>query len=292
MTANQPPDGTEECTDELFGGGGEPSPQTARGDYKSRMRQLTQTIETELIPRLLLAFGPATPEPRSNDDDSDDGLPFTADVDSFVRVLLSGSVDAAVSIIAELRSHGFRLQRIYLELLAPAAQELGRMWEDDEVNFTDVTVGVTRLHRVLHVYSHSFCAHEGHGRHAALKALILPVPGEQHIFGQLMVIEFFRRAGWTVWSAAPTSVEELGSIVTKQTFDIVGISISSERHLDVLGDAMDIVRQRSSNPGVRIMLGGSLLSENPHRADEFGADGTAGNGQQAVARAFELVEVS
>ena len=291
MTATQPPDGTEECTDELQGNGGGPLP-SGHGDYKTRMRQLTQTIESELIPRLMLTFGPAQPEPVG----SGGGVAATnrlhADVDSFVRTLLSGTVEQAVERIAALRADGHRLNRIYLELLAPSARELGRLWEDDEVNFTDVTVGVTRLHRVLHIYSHSFCAHEGHGRHGALKALILPVPGDQHIFGQLMVIEFFRRAGWTVWSAAPMSVEEVGAIVAKQSFDVVGLSVGAERSLDVLGHSIESIRQRSSNPGVRIMLGGSLFSEKPDLVSEMDADGTASDGQEAVAVAFELVKTS
>ena len=291
MTATQPPDGTEECTEELQSNGRGPLPDSS-GGYKSRMRQLTQTIETELIPRLMLAFGPAQPEPTQAADPASPPQRLSADVDGFVRTLLSGTVDKAVQTIAGLRADGHRLNRIYLELLAPAARELGRLWEDDEVNFTDVTVGVTRLHRILHVYSHSFCAHEGHGRHGALKALILPVPGDQHIFGQLMVIEFFRRAGWTVWSAAPTSVEEIGTIVTKQPFDVVGLSIGSERSMDTLRQSIDFIRQRSSNPGVRILLGGSLFADNPITASDMDVDGTASDGQEAVAVAFNLVSTS
>ncbi|MEM1263867.1 MAG: cobalamin B12-binding domain-containing protein [Pseudomonadota bacterium] len=254
------------------------------------MRQLTETIETELIPRLLLAFGPSSPEPSPSPLEATGAGPIPTSLDDFVNGLLNDGVDAAIQQIAELRSAGFRLKQIYLDLLAPAARELGRRWEDDSVNFTDVTVGVTRLHRILHVYSHSFCAHEGHGRHAALKALILPVPGEQHIFGQLMVIEFFRRAGWTVWSAAPTSVDEIGAIVAKQSFDIVGVSIGAERYSTELAQTIEIVRRKSSNPGVRIMLGGSLISDNPERVEEFGADGTASDGQEAVALAFSMVD--
>ncbi|MEM8983297.1 MAG: cobalamin B12-binding domain-containing protein [Pseudomonadota bacterium] len=291
MTATQPPDGTEGCTDESACEGSEPS-QVTHGDYKRRMRQLTQTIETELIPRLLLAFGPTSPEPKTVSANALVSGPIPVDLNDFVDGLLNDGVDPVVQQIAELRSEGFRLKQIYLELLAPAARELGRRWEDDSANFTDVTVGVTRLHRILHVYSHSFCAHEGHGRHAALKALILPVPGEQHIFGQLMVIEFFRRAGWTVWSAAPTSVDEVAAIVAKQSFDVVGVSIGSERHTDELAQTIEAVRRKSSNPGVRIMLGGNLLSDNPGRVQEFDADGTAGDGQEAVALAFNMVNAN
>lgn len=288
MTASKTPDGTEECSDERPGNGGDPS-SGGHGEYIGRMRQLTQTIETELIPRLMLAFGPTKPEPLQADGNAGPDSPFPTDIDSFVRTLLTGSVDKAVSTIAALRADGYRLHQIYLDLLAPAARELGRLWEDDDVNFTDVTVGVTRLHRILHVYSHSFCAHEGHGRHGLLKALIMPIPGEQHIFGQLMVIEFFRRAGWTVWSAAPTSVEEIGAIVTKQSFDVVGLSIGAERHLDILDTAVDTIRKRSSNPGVRILLGGSLCTSQPGIASEHGADGMAHDGQEAVTVAFDLV---
>ncbi len=257
-------------------------------DEKDYMRQLTQTIETELIPRLLVAFGPSSPESDTDGTAASDS--FAPDLDAFVELLLNNGVDAAVNYIADLRSKGYRLQQIYLDLLAPAARELGRMWELDDCNFTDVTVGVTRLHRVLHEYSNSFCAHEGSGRHAALRALIVPVPGEDHIFGQLMVIEFFRRAGWTVWSAAPTSAQEVGTIVADREFDLIGVSASAERHLPAVAETIAAIKSKSSNPGVRIMLGGNIFSQQPDRVKELGADGTASDGQEAVALAFKLVE--
>ena len=69
------------------------------------------------------------------------------------------------------------------------------MWEHDECSFTDVTIGVCRMHQVLLEYSR--CFEPPDGPHSQGKnALIVPAPGEQHTFGLFLVVEFLRRDGW------------------------------------------------------------------------------------------------
>ncbi len=123
-----------------------------------------------------------------------------------------------------MRLKGIAVETIYLELLAPVARHLGSLWEQDLCDFTEVTIGLGRLHQVLRELSPGFSqsvGHAGNGR----RILLLPSPGEQHTFGLVMVSEFFRHAGWDVaggpWEAGADPV----TMVKREWFDVVGFSL-------------------------------------------------------------------
>lgn len=181
---------------------------------------------------------------------------------------------------------------IYLDLLAPAAHHLGKLWEDDECSFTAVTIGVSRMHQVLMRFSPCFCAGRSEDAAAGNSALIVPMPGEQHTFGLFMVIEFFRRQGWNVWGGSPQSDQELLDLLKTQNFDVIGCSVSAERHLGGLPERIRMIRQHSNNPNIRVIVGGRVFIEQPDLYRDVGADATAASGEQAVKLAETLVHTA
>jgi len=248
------------------------------------LMKLNRTIEGEIVPRLLMAF------------DSDAKLiaenevidtPAQTDIDEFVRLLLTHDAQIAARYVAEVRSSGVSLPTIYLELLAPAARRLGEMWEDDDCSFTDVTLGVCRMHQVLIEFSRCFEPTDNSSDEAR-NALLVPAPGEQHTFGLFMVIEFLRRAGWHCWTGTPASSTELTELVADQHFELIGLSVSAEDALDGLEAEVSRIRRSSRNPDALIMLGGWMFMERPELALEFGADASAANGEEAVAVVEQL----
>lgn len=71
------------------------------------------------------------------------------------------------------------VESLYLDLLAPAARHLGELWCADACDFASVTLALGRLQKVMHQLSPAFegdVQHREHGR----RALLVPVPGEQH----------------------------------------------------------------------------------------------------------------
>ncbi len=260
-----------------------------KDEIKARMSKLTETIEQEIIPRLMLAFGDTERSGGSTAGIAPQSVPFlnSTHVDEIVNILGKREMDDAIQYINGLRRQGVRLRDLYLDLLAPAARRFGVLWEEDQANFTEVTLGVTRMHQILHTFSPSFCAHEPAAEAVGRSALILPVPGEQHIFGQLMVIEFFRRAGWHVWSGAPRTMADVENVSKRHNFDIIGISIGADRHLDQLESLLSMLRRIDARRP--IMLGGrSILTTNGKLASDLGADGFARDGREAVDVATEL----
>lgn len=252
---------------------------------RERMARIVRTIEFDIIPRLLQAHGgpaaavaaPAVLQPTSEN------------VLSFVQLVLATDDSGWQAMADGLVDKGMAVEDIYLGLLAPAAQELGRMWEEDLCSFTDVTVAVGRLQRVLRTLSPAF-GHEVDHPQDGRRVLLVPAPGEQHTFGLSIVAEFFRRAGWEVVGDSEVRAADPAALVRSEWFDLIGISVGSDARLDWLASGIAAVRNASCNRAIGVLVGGPSFTADPARAREVGADATASDGRQAPVMAEHLLK--
>ena len=216
------------------------------------------------------------------------------DVDELLGRILEGGTRSALDYVSELQNTGVTLEDIYLDLFTPVARRLGEMWESDECSFVDVTLGTCRLQQVLLRLSDSF-QHERKSVNQVANALLLPAPGEQHTYGLFMVMEFLRRDGWECFSGTPTNGEEFQLLVEAQDYEVIGISISAEVHLEDTKQQIQTIRDYSRNKDAIIIVGGHAVQSNPSLIKELGADGTAGDGHSATLvakRLFKLRQAS
>jgi MerR family transcriptional regulator, light-induced transcriptional regulator len=277
------------------GGGNVPSDVETggRGDHTAdreaveiRLALLAQAIEHEIIPRLMLAH--RVPNMCLSQSVTAAPQVSSLDVQEFSRLVLSPDENVAQACVDAMRVRGISIETIYLDLLAPVARYLGELWEQDLCDFTEVTVGLGRLHRVLRELSPAFgqsLDRPVSGR----RILLLPGPGEQHTFGLVMVAEFFRRAGWDVaggpWEAGADPVV----MVKREWFDVVGFSLASELHLAELAQCIGNVRNATLNPDVGILVGGPAFSLNPGYVTKVQADAAVTDGSKAPELAESLV---
>ena len=244
----------------------------------AHMLGLVRAVEGEIVPRLLLARRYAAHVPGSADAD-----PVEAgDANELARLLLVHDVEVPFAYVESIRFRGVDTCHIYTRLLALAARKLGVMWEQEECDFLQVTMGLGRLQQLLHRIAMQSAPESldarGHGR----RALLATTPGENHSFGIMMVSEFFRRHGWDVDNEFPASEHDLAKCVRDQSFSLVGLSAGCDARIDSLTAAVRAVRRCSRNPAVGIIVGGPLFREHPEWAARVGADATAEDGEQAV----------
>lgn len=232
---------------------------------KARVARLTRTIETEVIPRLV----------RQHRSPAESGAqpPSAEEVQAMVHALIDDSDQRILALVAQLRDRGVSVTTLFLELLTPAARELGALWEQDRVDFATVTVSLGRLQRLLRQLSPDFGNEVQHPRHGR-RVLLTQPDSEQHMFGLSMVAEFFRREGWDVLGGVAGVGIDATAWARRDWFDVVGFSIGSEQGLDWLRDTIGQVRRLSRNPGVVILVGGPIFSIHPEWAAEVGADAT------------------
>jgi methanogenic corrinoid protein MtbC1 len=256
----------------------------ARCDWPhQRLSLLTRTIEHEIVPRLILARN-AVPDQSAAVSPS----PTADEVVELARLVMSNDPTEATSFLEAIQDRGTSLETVYLEMLAPAARHLGDLWAEDLCDFAQVTLGLWRLQQLMRELGNGI-DHPPVHRENNRQALLVPVPGEQHTFGLSMVAEFFRRAGWTVWSEPLASSNDLVGIVRSEWFALVGFSVSCGSRMEALATSIRRVRRASRNPAVSIMVGGPAFLENPELAALVGADASAVDGRQAALQAEALL---
>jgi methanogenic corrinoid protein MtbC1 len=252
-----------------------------------RLAGLVGTIEREIIPRLVLAHRRSEvlqPAPALAA-----GALGPDQVTEFCALVIRSELDLLLSYVRVLCERGVALERIYLELLAPVARRLGDMWLADECDFTTVTLGLWRLHQLLHELSPSFQV-GGEPMPEGKRVLLAATPGEQHTFGLFMVAEFFRRAGWDVVDGPASSACELTAAVGHDWFSVAGFSLSRDSGIAPLTSLIRDVRRASRNRGIGIIVGGVAFVEHPALIARVGADASAADGGQAVSLAEAMLE--
>jgi len=251
-----------------------------------KLAQLALTIETEIIPRLMLAHRTARPAVSALA--PTEARPDAEQVAEFARLILTQDVMVSCQYVSAVRAQGASLETVFLHLLTPAARLLGDLWREDLCSFSEVTLGLSQLQQVLRVFSSAFeneVARAEHGR----RVLLIPAPGEQHTFGIFMVEEFFRRAGWSVWGGHPSSGDDLVAMVRSDWFDVVGFSVSCDRSIDPLRASIREIRRVSRNRAVAVLVGGPIFLAQPDLVASVGADATAADGRQATVQAQSLI---
>lgn len=265
---------------------GKPAPSARRA-------LLAQAVERDIIPRLVNAariHGVAAASVRPVLVRSGPGPSVVLVAEDAVQLagLAMENEGEALRYVEALRLRGAAMEALYLDLLAPAARHLGVLWEEDLCSFADVTVGLLRLQQALHAVRPAFPA-VTEGADARRHALLVPLPGEQHSFGAIMVAEFMRRAGWRVWSGPVATNADLVTLVRTHTFALIGFSLACGDQLNSLAANIRDVRRASRNRAIGVMVGGPVFVAHPELVAQVGADATAADARQATRQADLLL---
>lgn len=259
--------------------GFERTPRSHPAAAPPRMHEL---IEAEIIPRLLLAHQQWAPRARGSQ--YRHGVLHTALIEAFSEQLVAADARDASRCLDALLAEGHDEHEILLELFTPAARLLGRRWELDTLSFSDVTIGLLRLHGMLRKLSTSKEI-PGYPQRPDLRLLLSAYPGETHVFGIHMVAEFFRHAGWAVNDDLAQSARALSESVASEWFAVIGLSLSADVPAGDVAALVSRLRDASCNRHVGVMLGGDLCNRRPELASLVGADLTAHDAPTALAEA-------
>lgn len=246
---------------------------------------LAGLIEGQIIPRLLCAHRDFA------DHGADKVRPAIGpeQANELAAMALRLDAHALMERVDIIIATGVGVEPVLIDLLAPAARQLGIWWEEDVCDFVDVTMGLWRLQQVVYDVSSRYPGKAPLS--PSRKALLSVFPGEQHSFGTSLVEECFRRNGWLTTCLGQTDRAPLLRLVADHHFDLVGLTISCDRDAAEIAAVIDQLRSHSKNPVLGVMVGGRVLVERPELAPEMGADATADTAVSAVARADAMMRV-
>ena len=203
------------------------------------------------------------------------------------RLLIADNDEAVAAMIKETLTGTSESKQLFAQLFSKTAGALGAFWERDQCSFADVTLGMSSLHRHLreNVYRlQQLLTPTKHHR----RALITPIPGDDHIFASAMVVEYFRAAGWLVDSGINLKRSNLLRASRTYKFDFIGISVSAA---DRLYDASRLIHDFRSVQGLQtvpILVGGPPFQQDVTAAVQIGADYSASSALEAIEIATRL----
>lgn len=242
-------------------------------DAAARRQRIAALVCDDIVPRLAQLHAAAHPTAQ--------------DIAHLAWLVIASDGQEATDYVRQLRNGGITVDCLFEELLEPAARRLGELWDEDEVDFVDVTLGVGRLQALLSVFNST---HEIAPAGNLRSVLMLTVPGEQHSFGIAMVERFLDAGGWTVTTGHEASPGRLGEMVRRQWFAVAGLTLTARHEIPAAQQAIRAIRSQSLNPAIGIMAGGPLFCREPDLAAAIGADGTATSAVGAVLLAQKLLD--
>ncbi|HQS70060.1 MULTISPECIES: B12-binding domain-containing protein [unclassified Novosphingobium] len=260
-----------------------------RDDLAERQIRLARAVSSKIIPQLLRLHSEVVPDAPAVETVIETLAPTSSDISGLADIVLGNDLEAAMAYIIVLRDKGMSMDTLFVELLEPTARYLGHLWDEDECDFIDVTLGVARLQKLLATFNNS---HMLPGLDKRRNVLMATTPGDQHYFGATMVERFLLAAGWTVQSEFDGDAAMIADLARTEWFSVAGLTAGSEHMLGTLKDTISLVREKSCNPTIGIMVGGPMFTKNPALVHEVGADATAPNAPAAVLVAQKLFDLA
>ena len=189
-----------------------------------------------------------------------------------------GSFELAITV---LKTHGASINYIVLDLIPTIARKLGKQWEDDSLSFADVSIGVNKLERVIHKLDYLFQANQLDRQQN--KAIFITVfPGSQHSLGSLIFANFLTFTGWQVHRPNQVNLDAIVYGVSSRMLQAIAISVSTNEQLERLPNLIDLVRQKSQNPKIIVLIGGPLYNKAPEAFDHIQAEVKAFSPEESV----------
>ena len=252
-----------------------------RVDAAHRKSRLANIVAAEIVPRLIMLHTEVLPA---------DGVPAPSEdeIVELAHLVLSPNLQAAAAYVTILRERGLSMETLCVMLLQPAARHLGKMWENDECDFIDVTLGIGQLQKLLSIFN---CTYDIPSIDKKRRVFLTLTPGEQHSFGLAMVAKLLRAAGWNVTTPDTPTIASVTQAVRKDWYAVAGIALSSSERVDDIASTIATIRKNSRNPAIGIMVGGPPFAENSNLVTRIRADATADNATTAVILAQKLFDL-
>lgn len=203
-------------------------------------------------------------------------------LDHMLRAVLHPGEFSADRLLAELRGYRLTIDAI-IDLYVPTtARLLGEKWEDDKINFAQVTIGSMRLQSLLSEAS-AEAMYKGKPSENQIVSLVLIPQGEQHFLGASVLAGQLRRLGCDVAMSYDEDFRSLATRLLADTPDLILITSARRETLESVAQTVKTIRKSSTNPPL-IAVGGSMQVPEEDVIELTGADFVTNAAEEAVAR--------
>lgn len=218
------------------------------------------------------------------DEEPDEGI-SPEDVEALSRLLMQDDLQGARRFVGQFVERRLPLDVILIDLLTAAAAAVGESWNEDRCSFCDATLVLSRLQYLARVVvaDGPRIRRRRRGQLVAISA----APGEQHIFGLVVLEELLHHAGWDVLEETP---ESLADLLRTRHVEVLAVTACRRDRLDEVTRLVREARRVSRNPDLIVLVGGRCFVDDPELVHQVGATATAPSPTDAVLVVRKLVD--
>jgi methanogenic corrinoid protein MtbC1 len=205
----------------------------------------------------------------------------------YLDAILSADKPKASRLIMDAHQSGINVKNIYLRVLQPAQQEIGRLWHLNKVSVAQEHYASAATQLIMsQLYSQIFST-----KKIGRRLVAACVSEELHEIGIRMVADFFEMSGWdTYYLGANLPVTTITRALKDYRADILALSCTIPVHQSKLKNMIAHVRSSQSHRDVKIIVGGYSLNVFRDAWKPSGADGYAPDAEEAVRLAHRLID--
>ncbi len=203
----------------------------------------------------------------------------------YLVACLEGNVKQAIQLILNAADDGLSIETLYLNVLFPAQQEIGRMWHGGEASVAEERVVTETTRRVMAVLSHA----QSNASDVGKTVLAASVARDAHDIGIRAVADFFQVAGWRAISlGSDVPPQEIANAARIFDVDLVVLATTLTTQLKQLQVSIESIRSVCGDD-VKVLVGGHVFVDAPELWKSTGADAYAANAGDAVAHGARLL---
>ncbi len=203
----------------------------------------------------------------------------------YLRAVLDGQRQAAVTIALEAFARGVTLTDLYCDLLQPTQYEVGRLWECNEITVAreHMATAITQF-VVAQLYARAALPTMERGR-----VIVTGVEGELHQLGANMLADVLEADGWNVrFLGTQLPHRDILRALEDHRPAVLGISATMLFNLPRVTDLVADARSEFGS-ALRIVVGGGAFRSAPEVLRDIGADGFGHDLREGIALVNRLV---
>lgn len=204
----------------------------------------------------------------------------------YVLAVLEGDRRRAQEIVLNDGAGKLSIPQIYLEVILPAQEEIGRMWVANEITVAEEHFATATARVVLAQLLAKAPLRASNGKTVVTAA----VAGNRHDIGLQIVSDFFEMDGWrAIQLGADVPVGDLAEAVDCFQVDLLALSATQTVHIQTLRETIQAVRRRRDSDAMKILVGGQALRFCSDTIGQIGADAYAADAIEAMKLADSLL---
>ena len=211
--------------------------------------------------------------------------------DGFVALITRDGPQKTEQYITELLNLGMGIDLIVLELIPRIARKLGNQWASDSLSFAEVTIATGRLQKLIYSLDHLY-QETRTSSSTAHSILVTAAPGSHHTLGPLILSNYFTWAGWSVLSESAPSERFIETTVASKSLTAIAVSIADYDQLDRLPKLIQSIRNKSLNPAIIVLTGGSLYNADAMSFGHIKADIKSSTPEEALHQLNRMLNIT